>query len=146
MFGLALARLPKNAILSVKVAGDLPNKITGSEIVASGTSCGHQIVDLSGARPKHLAEIIAEVSCSVRCPQRKQFTRAAGPGKNALRQRTLQRFSLASRYPWGLGGAGGAGLAPGFAASPGLGGAASPPEISASGGTANISGSVKDSG
>ena len=32
----------------------------GSEIIASGTSCRHQIVDLSSTRPKHMAELIAD--------------------------------------------------------------------------------------
>jgi len=50
--------------LSVQVAADLLNKIEnqppGTEIIASGTSCRHQIVDLTNARPKHMAELIAE--------------------------------------------------------------------------------------
>ena len=31
-----------------------------TEIIASGTSCRHQITDLSHARPKHMAELLAE--------------------------------------------------------------------------------------
>jgi FAD/FMN-containing dehydrogenase/Fe-S oxidoreductase len=50
--------------LSVQVAGLLVRAINdqpaGSEIIASGTSCRHQIVDLTNARPKHMAELIAE--------------------------------------------------------------------------------------
>lgn len=38
----------------------IDNQPRGSEIVASGTSCRHQIVDLTNARPKHMAELIAE--------------------------------------------------------------------------------------
>jgi Fe-S oxidoreductase len=32
----------------------------GTEIVASGTSCRHQITDLTNLRPKHMAELLAE--------------------------------------------------------------------------------------
>jgi len=54
--------------LSLQVAADLLGKIdnqpVGTEIIASGTSCRHQIVDLipqsRGTRPKHMAELIAE--------------------------------------------------------------------------------------
>ena len=50
--------------LSVKVAEPLVQKIkdqpVGTEIVASGTSCRHQIVDLTPAKPKHMAELLAE--------------------------------------------------------------------------------------
>ena len=60
----AFGMLAEKYDLSVKVAADLLNKIglqpVGSEIIASGTSCRHQIVDLSNARPKHMAELIAE--------------------------------------------------------------------------------------
>ncbi|MFN2542109.1 MAG: FAD-binding and (Fe-S)-binding domain-containing protein [Chthoniobacterales bacterium] len=38
----------------------IDNQPPGSEIVASGTSCRHQIVDLTKAQPKHMAELIAE--------------------------------------------------------------------------------------
>jgi Fe-S oxidoreductase len=60
----AFGALAEKYDLSVKVAADLLNKINnqpaGSEIVASGTSCRHQIVDLSNLHPKHMAELIAE--------------------------------------------------------------------------------------
>jgi FAD/FMN-containing dehydrogenase/Fe-S oxidoreductase len=50
--------------LSIQVAGLLVRAIADqlpeSEIVASGTSCRHQIVDLTSARPKHMAELIAD--------------------------------------------------------------------------------------
>jgi Fe-S oxidoreductase len=50
--------------LSVKVAQHLLEKIDnqppGTEIIASGTSCRHQISDLTNARPKHMAELIAD--------------------------------------------------------------------------------------
>jgi FAD/FMN-containing dehydrogenase/Fe-S oxidoreductase len=50
--------------LSVRVAADLIDKIekqpAETEIVASGTSCRHQIADLAQKRAKHMAELIAE--------------------------------------------------------------------------------------
>lgn len=50
--------------LSVKVAQPLVDKINalapGTRLVASGTSCRHQITHLTAARPVHLAELLAE--------------------------------------------------------------------------------------
>ena len=50
--------------LSVQVAQDLIDKLEnqGSEtqIIASGTSCRHQISHLTNIRPKHMAEVLAE--------------------------------------------------------------------------------------
>ena len=50
--------------LSVQVAAHLIDKIDnqppGTEIIASGTSCRHQLADLTNARPKHMAELVAE--------------------------------------------------------------------------------------
>lgn len=50
--------------LSVQVATDLLGKIdnqpSGTTVVASGTSCRHQISDLSTLHPKHMAEVIAD--------------------------------------------------------------------------------------
>jgi len=50
--------------LSVKVGADLVAKIAqqspGTEVVASGTSCRHQISDLTNIHPKHIAEVLAE--------------------------------------------------------------------------------------
>jgi FAD/FMN-containing dehydrogenase/Fe-S oxidoreductase len=64
----AFGALAEKYELSVRVAADLLGKIdnqpAGTEIIASGTSCRHQIVDLipqsRGTRPKHMAELIAE--------------------------------------------------------------------------------------
>jgi Fe-S oxidoreductase len=50
--------------LSLQVAEHLIDKIDhqppGTEIIASGTSCRHQIVDLTNVRPKHMAELLAD--------------------------------------------------------------------------------------
>jgi FAD/FMN-containing dehydrogenase/Fe-S oxidoreductase len=64
----AFGTLPEKYDLSVQVAQRLLDKIdnqpTGTEIIASGTSCRHQIADLipqpRGTRPKHMAELLAE--------------------------------------------------------------------------------------
>ncbi|PYK64356.1 MAG: hypothetical protein DME50_14010 [Verrucomicrobia bacterium] len=50
--------------LSVQVAQDLIDKLENqgreTQIIASGTSCRHQISDLMNIRPKHMAEVLAE--------------------------------------------------------------------------------------
>jgi Fe-S oxidoreductase len=60
----AFGALAEKYDLSVQVAQDLidqiDNQARGTEIVASGTSCRHQISDLTEARPKHMAELLAE--------------------------------------------------------------------------------------
>ena len=60
----AFGALAEKYDLSVQVAQRLLNVIDNqppeTEIVASGTSCRHQITDLSNARPKHMAELLAE--------------------------------------------------------------------------------------
>jgi len=60
----AFGALAEKYDLSVQVAQDLIDKIDnqGSEtqIIASGTSCRHQISDLTKFRPKHMAELLAE--------------------------------------------------------------------------------------
>jgi Fe-S oxidoreductase len=60
----AFGALAEKYDLSVQVAQRLldmiDNQPPGTEIIASGTSCRHQIVDLKNARPKHMAELLAE--------------------------------------------------------------------------------------
>jgi FAD/FMN-containing dehydrogenase/Fe-S oxidoreductase len=60
----AFGALAEKYDLSIQVAQDLidqiDNQARGTEIVASGTSCRHQISDLTEARPKHMAELLAE--------------------------------------------------------------------------------------
>src|SRR5438034_9303179 len=68
----AFGALAEKYDLSVQVAADLLDKIDnqplGTEIVVSGTSCRHQIVDLipqpRGTRPKHMAQLLAEALLS----------------------------------------------------------------------------------
>jgi Fe-S oxidoreductase len=60
----AFGALASKYDLSVKVAEPLVEKIrgqpAGTEIVASGTSCRHQISDLTNVHPKHMAEVMAD--------------------------------------------------------------------------------------
>jgi Fe-S oxidoreductase len=59
----AFGMLSEKYDLSLKVAADLLAKIDNQHpdvVVASGTSCRHQIGDLTNATPKHMAELIAE--------------------------------------------------------------------------------------
>ena len=60
----AFGMLHEKYDLSLQVGADLINKIrqqpANTEIVASGTSCRHQITDLTEVHPKHMAEILAD--------------------------------------------------------------------------------------
>jgi Fe-S oxidoreductase len=60
----ALGALAEKYDLSLQVAQRLLDQIDnqphGTEVVASGTSCRHQISDLTNHRPKHTAELLAE--------------------------------------------------------------------------------------
>jgi Fe-S oxidoreductase len=60
----AFGALAEKYDLSLQVAQRLLDAIDsqarGTEIIASGTSCRHQIADLSNAHPKHMAELLAE--------------------------------------------------------------------------------------
>ena len=60
----AFGALAEKYDLSIQVARNLIDKIEnqarGTEIIASGTSCRHQIRDLTNVRPKHMAELLAE--------------------------------------------------------------------------------------
>jgi Fe-S oxidoreductase len=60
----AFGALAEKYDLSVQVAqrllDNIDNQPPATEIVASGTSCRHQISDLSNTRAKHMAELLAE--------------------------------------------------------------------------------------
>jgi Fe-S oxidoreductase len=60
----AFGALESKYELSVRVAGPLVNQLqrqpAGTVIVASGTSCRHQIEHLTSFRPRHMAEVVAE--------------------------------------------------------------------------------------
>ena len=59
----AFGALAEKYELSKQVAADLLRKIDNQRpdvVIASGTSCRHQIVDLSDIWPKHMAEVLAD--------------------------------------------------------------------------------------
>jgi hypothetical protein len=60
----AFGALAEKYDLSVQVAQRLLEQIDqqppDTEIIASGTSCRHQISDLTNRQPKHMAELLAE--------------------------------------------------------------------------------------
>jgi len=60
----AFGALERKYDLSVQVAAPLVQQVNaqpgGSVIVASGTSCRHQLEHLTPVRPKHMAELLAD--------------------------------------------------------------------------------------
>jgi FAD/FMN-containing dehydrogenase/Fe-S oxidoreductase len=60
----AFGALAEKYDLSVQIAqrllDQIENQTPGTEVIASGTSCRHQITDLTNLRPKHMAELLAE--------------------------------------------------------------------------------------
>ena len=60
----AFGALAEKYDLSLQVAQRLLDQIdqqpAGTEIIASGTSCRHQITDLTNRQPKHMAELLAD--------------------------------------------------------------------------------------
>jgi Fe-S oxidoreductase len=60
----AFGALAEKYDLSLQVAQRLLDQIENqppeTEVIASGTSCRHQITDLTSLRPKHMAELLAE--------------------------------------------------------------------------------------
>src|SRR5262245_37826296 len=60
----AFGALAEKYDLSVQIAqrllDQIDNQPAGAEVIASGTSCRHQITDLTNLRPKHMAEFLAE--------------------------------------------------------------------------------------
>jgi Fe-S oxidoreductase len=60
----AFGALAEKYDLSLQVAqrllDQIDNQPPGTEVIASGTSCRHQITDLTNLRPKHMAELLAQ--------------------------------------------------------------------------------------
>jgi Fe-S oxidoreductase len=60
----AFGALAEKYDLSLQVAqrflDQIDNQPPGTEVIASGTSCRHQITDLTSVRPKHMAELLAD--------------------------------------------------------------------------------------
>ncbi len=57
-------QLKEKYALSIQVAGPLVKQISGlpaeTQLVTSGFSCRHQIEHLTGLRPLHMAELLAQ--------------------------------------------------------------------------------------
>jgi Fe-S oxidoreductase len=60
----AFGALAEKYDLSLQVAqrllDQIDNQPAGTEVIASGTSCRHQITDLTNLRPKHMSELLAD--------------------------------------------------------------------------------------
>ena len=60
----AFGTLAEKYDLSLQVAqrllDQIDNQPAGTEVIASGTSCRHQISDLTNLQPKHMAELLAD--------------------------------------------------------------------------------------
>jgi Fe-S oxidoreductase len=60
----AFGALAEKYDLSLQVAqrllDQIDNQPPGTQVIASGTSCRHQITDLTNLQPKHMAELLAE--------------------------------------------------------------------------------------
>jgi Fe-S oxidoreductase len=60
----AFGALAEKYDLSLQVAqrllDQIDNQSQGTKVIASGTSCRHQITDLTNLRPKHMAELLAD--------------------------------------------------------------------------------------
>ena len=68
----AFGALAEKYDLSVQIAQNLIDKIENqgheTQVIASGTSCRHQIAELTDIRPKHMAELLAQ---ALSAPNRK---------------------------------------------------------------------------
>jgi Fe-S oxidoreductase len=59
-FGALAEKYEVSIQVAQRLLDQIDNQPPGTDIIASGTSCRHQITDLSSARPKHMAELVAE--------------------------------------------------------------------------------------
>jgi FAD/FMN-containing dehydrogenase/Fe-S oxidoreductase len=59
-FGALAEKYDLSVQVGQRLLDHIDNQPPGTEIIASGTSCRHQITNLSNARPKHMAELMAE--------------------------------------------------------------------------------------
>jgi Fe-S oxidoreductase len=59
-FGALAEKYDPSIQVAQRLLDNLDNQPAGTEIVASGTSCRHQITDLTNYRPKHMAELLAD--------------------------------------------------------------------------------------
>ena len=59
-FGMLADKYDLSVHVAQRLLDAIDNQRPATEIVASGTSCRHQITDLGNRRPKHMAELLAE--------------------------------------------------------------------------------------
>jgi Fe-S oxidoreductase len=59
-FGALAEKYDLSTQVAQRLLDQIDNQPPGRELIASGTSCRHQITDLTNLRPKHMAELLAE--------------------------------------------------------------------------------------
>ena len=59
-FGALAEKYDLSIAVAQRLLDQLENQPPGTEVIASGTSCRHQITDLTNLHPKHIAELLAE--------------------------------------------------------------------------------------
>jgi len=59
-FGVLAEKYDLSVQVAQRLLDNIDNQPSDTEIVASGTSCRHQIADLSNVHPKHMAEVLAD--------------------------------------------------------------------------------------
>jgi FAD/FMN-containing dehydrogenase/Fe-S oxidoreductase len=59
-FGALAEKYDLSLQVGERLADQIEKQPAGTEVIASGTSCRHQITDLTNVRAKHMAELIAE--------------------------------------------------------------------------------------
>ena len=59
-FGALAEKYDLSLQVGQRLLDQIDNQPAGTEVIASGTSCRHQITDLTNLRPKHMAELLAE--------------------------------------------------------------------------------------
>jgi Fe-S oxidoreductase len=59
-FGALAEKYDLSVQIAQRLLDQIANQPSRTEVIASGTSCRHQITDLTNLRPKHMAEFLAE--------------------------------------------------------------------------------------
>jgi FAD/FMN-containing dehydrogenase/Fe-S oxidoreductase len=59
-FGALAEKYDLSVLIAQRLLDQIDNQPPRTEVIASGTSCRHQITDLTSLRPKHMAEFLAE--------------------------------------------------------------------------------------
>jgi FAD/FMN-containing dehydrogenase/Fe-S oxidoreductase len=59
-FGAVVEKYDLSVAVAQRLLDQIDSQPRGTEVIASGTSCRHQITDLTNLRPKHMAQFLAE--------------------------------------------------------------------------------------